>query len=64
MAGRYIDKMTVQHPDSISRSADEILTLVEPDSLAFRFYFIHLFNKYANSKFVGMEKKAKESGKR
>lgn len=55
MATFYTDKMTPQHPDSINHSIDHVLNIVEADSLAFRFYFVHFMNKYAKSKYVGMD---------
>jgi thiol-disulfide isomerase/thioredoxin len=51
----YIEKLTVQHPDSISKSVDRILSLVEPSEETYKFYLIHFLNNYAKSKFVGMD---------
>jgi thiol-disulfide isomerase/thioredoxin len=51
----YVNKLTVQHPDSISNSIDRILTLVEPSEETYKFYLIHFLNEYAKSKFVGMD---------
>ena len=51
----YVEKLTVQHPDSISSSIDRILTLVEPSEETYKFYLIHFLNTYAKSKFVGMD---------
>ena len=52
---QYLEKLTVQHPDSISKSIDKILTLVEPSEETYKFYLIHFLNTYAKSKFVGMD---------
>lgn len=51
----YIEKLTVQHPDSISKSVDRILSLVEPSEETYKYYLIHFLNTYAKSKFVGMD---------
>ena len=52
---QYVEKLTVQHPDSISKSLDYILSLVEPSEETYKFYLIHFLNTYAKSKFVGMD---------
>ena len=51
----YVEKLTVQHPDSISKSIDRILSLIEPSEETYKFYLIHFLNKYAKSKIVGMD---------
>ena len=51
----YIQKLTVQHPDSIVQSVDHILKLVKPNEETFKFYLIHFLNYYAKSKIVGMD---------
>lgn len=51
----YVDKLTVQHPDSISNAIDEVLTKLEPAEGSFKFYLIHFLNTYAGSKIVGMD---------
>jgi len=51
----YIDKLTPQHPDSISASLDFILRKVRPAPETFRFYLSTFLNKYAKSKIVGMD---------
>lgn len=52
---RYVEKMTVQHPDSICKSIDEVLTKVQPSEKNFQFYLVHFLNNYAKSKIVGMD---------
>jgi thiol-disulfide isomerase/thioredoxin len=52
---RYIQKLTVQHPDSISTSLDRVLTAMEPAEETFKYYLVHYLNEYARSKFVGMD---------
>jgi peroxiredoxin len=49
----YIDKMTVQQPDSLIRSADEVLNKLKPAGETFKFYMAELLNKYARSRVVG-----------
>jgi len=51
----YIDKLTVQHPDSIIVSVDEILNRTRTSPETFKFFLIDLLNKYARSTFVGMD---------
>lgn len=51
----YLDKMTVQHPDSIIQSVDEVLSRVEAATETYRFFVARLLNKYANHKYVGMD---------
>jgi thiol-disulfide isomerase/thioredoxin len=51
----YIDKLTVQLPDSINASLDYILGQMDPDSQMFRYYLSKLYNKYIQSKMVGMD---------
>lgn len=51
----YVEKLTVQHPDSISKSIDYILSMVQPSQETYKFYLIHFLNTYAKSKFVGMD---------
>ncbi|HFA49090.1 MAG TPA: redoxin domain-containing protein [Bacteroidetes bacterium] len=51
----YIEKMTVQHPDSISVAIDKVLEKAKPAENTFKFYLIHFLNKYAKSKIVGMD---------
>lgn len=51
----YIEKMTPQHPDSISQSLDKILELARPSKETFQYYFVHYLNQYAKSKLVGYD---------
>ena len=55
MINFYMDNLTVQHPDSVIQSVDEVLGLISPDSIVFRKYFFDYLNKYYTSKFVGMD---------
>lgn len=51
----YVDKMIVQHPDSISASLDTLLEQMRPAPETFRYFLVHFLNKYARSKIVGMD---------
>lgn len=51
----YVNKMTVQHPDSIILSIDYVLEKVRPAEETFKFYLIHFLNTYAKSNIVGMD---------
>lgn len=51
----YVKKLTVQHPDSISKSIDLILNKMKPAENTFKYYVIHFLNTYAKSKFIGMD---------
>ncbi|MBK7359635.1 MAG: DUF5106 domain-containing protein [Saprospiraceae bacterium] len=52
---RYIEKLTVQHPDSISAALDYILNNCVANSENLKFLLSHYLNSYANSKYVGMD---------
>ena len=55
----YMEKLTVQHPDSLIKSLDFILEKMKKDEAEsaenFKYYLVHYFNKYAKSKIVGMD---------
>lgn len=51
----YIQKLVVQHPDTLALAVDYILEQMKPAEATFRFYVFHFLNFYANSKFVGMD---------
>lgn len=51
----YMNKLTVQNPDSISKSVDYILAKVKPAEETFKYYLVHFLNTYAASKIVGMD---------
>lgn len=51
----YINKLTVQHPDSIKPSIDYILSSLGEGTSGFRYYLSHFLNTYAASKVVGMD---------
>ena len=51
----FINKLTVQSPDSISASIDLILSKMDPDGDVFKIYLVYFLNTYAKSKIVGMD---------
>lgn len=51
----YLNKLTVQAPDSIIKSVDYILEKVKPADETFKYYLVHFLNTYAASKIVGMD---------
>jgi len=51
----YVNKLTVQAPDSISKSLDYILEKVKPAEDTYKYYLVHFLNTYAASKIVGMD---------
>ena len=52
---QYVDNLTYQHPDSITKAVDFLLQKMKPSDENFRFFVVHFLNKYAKSKFVGMD---------
>ena len=52
---RYIDQLIPQIPDSINKALDLILGRAEGSEHNFKFLLVHHLNKYANSKYVGMD---------
>jgi thiol-disulfide isomerase/thioredoxin len=51
----YIQKLQVQHPDTLSKAIDYVLEQMKPAEDVFKYYLIHFLNSYAGSKFVGMD---------
>lgn len=51
----YVNKMTVQHPDSINLAIDRVLEMARPAPETFKYYLIHFLNTYAKSNIVGMD---------
>lgn len=51
----FVDNLTYQHPDSISQTLDVLLAEMKPADETFKFFLVHFLNKYAKSKFVGMD---------
>jgi peroxiredoxin len=51
----YMDKLTVQHPDSLIRSAKELVSYSRANREVFRFVTVLLTNKYSKSKIMGQD---------
>ena len=51
----FVDKLFVQHPDTISQAIDQVLMQMDPRSELFQNYVVHFVNKAAGSKIVGMD---------
>ncbi|MBK9221562.1 MAG: redoxin domain-containing protein [Saprospiraceae bacterium] len=52
---RYIQRLTMQHPDSINVALDYILSKCIVGSENYKYLLSSYLNQYANSKFVGMD---------
>jgi len=51
----FINKLQVQHPDTIIVAIDHVLKLMESSDEIYQFFVIHFLNEYAKSKIVGMD---------
>ena len=51
----YLDKLVVNHPDSIKKEIDYIISLVKENEDAYRYSLSSILNKYAKNKFIGMD---------
>jgi thiol-disulfide isomerase/thioredoxin len=51
----FVNKLQVQHPDTLSQAIDYVLEKVKPAEETFKFYLIHFLNAYAKSDIVGMD---------
>jgi thiol-disulfide isomerase/thioredoxin len=49
----YLNKLAVQHPDSLIKAVDVILNLAKKQPEIYKYYLINLLNDYAKSKIVG-----------
>lgn len=54
-ADNYVNKLVVQHPDTISLAVDRVLELVRPAEETFKFFLIHFLNTYAKSNIIGQD---------
>lgn len=52
---RYINKLTVQIPDSISESLHYVIDQCDPKGENFKYLVSNSLNQYANSKYIGMD---------
>lgn len=51
----YVNKLQIQHPDTIAIAIDEVLEKMRPAEETFKYYLIHFLNFYARSNIVGMD---------
>ncbi len=51
----YLEKLTANHPDSISVGLDSILNWMAPSQETYMYYLSHYLNKYAQAKIVGYD---------
>jgi thiol-disulfide isomerase/thioredoxin len=51
----FVNKLQVQHPDTIARAIENVLEKMKPAEENFKFYLIHFLNEAAKSKMVGMD---------
>jgi len=52
---KFMDRVTIHHPDSIKYAASRVIDKTLADTELFKFTLIKLFNKYAQSKYMGMD---------
>jgi len=52
---RYLDKLTVQTPDSAIVAVDYLLSQMEPAMDTWKFYVAHFLNKYGRMQIIGMD---------
>ncbi|TXF90743.1 redoxin domain-containing protein [Neolewinella aurantiaca] len=51
----YVDRLHIQHPDTVAMAIDKVLGKMDPNSELFKYYVVHFTNKAAKSKIVGMD---------
>lgn len=51
----FVDKLFVQHPDTVASAIDKVLNMMDPQSEIFKNYVVHFVNKAAKSKIMGMD---------
>ncbi len=51
----FMNKLNVQHPDSLVKAVDFVLQKMQPAEENFKYYLIHFLNTFAQSQFVGMD---------
>ncbi len=51
----FINKLNIQHPDSLNKAIDYVLNKMQPAEETFKYYLIHFLNYYAKSQYVGMD---------
>ncbi len=51
----YEESLTYKEPDSLIKSIDYLLGMMDEGSEIYRYYLSYFLNKYANSKYIGMD---------
>lgn len=51
----YLDEVVIQHPDTLIAKIDWLLSAVENDEEAYRFWMVTFFTKYQKSELMGMD---------
>ncbi|NUQ24812.1 MAG: AhpC/TSA family protein [Saprospiraceae bacterium] len=51
----YVNKLQVQHPDTLSKATVYLLERLRPAEESFKFYLIHFLNQFAKSNIVGQD---------
>ena len=51
----YVNKLQVQHPDTLARAIDGVLEKMRPAPAVFQYYLVHFLNTYAASQVVGQD---------
>lgn len=51
----YVEKLTPQHPDSITQTLDDLFERMKPSQEMFRYYYVHFLNNYIKAKIVGFD---------
>lgn len=52
---KYLDQVIFQHPDTVVRHVDKILSEAGKDPELFRYWLVTLFEKYGKSEIMGMD---------
>lgn len=52
---QYIEKLTLQVPDSISKAADYVIGLADPNGEIFKYLVYYITNSYEKSQIMGMD---------
>lgn len=51
----FVNKLVVQHPDTICTELDNLLKIMEKNQEVYKYYLIHFLNFYAKSQIVGFD---------
>lgn len=52
---KYLDKVLLQHPDTISKYVDELVEKMDQTGDLFKYTVNHIINKYSKSQIMGMD---------